>query len=242
MFPRFEKISSFLRPWQADCQYSLMSGTSNQSHGDLHFASSIISATKPFTAAGILSKNNVKLDDPITQYLNLSKNFEYVLVSDLLNQTSGFREYLYDFPIDQLKAMSLDDICSEISKMPLGERGDFHYCNSNYVFLSRIIEVSSELSFGQFMEKTFFSPLSLNRTKVMSHTQNDFWGWGDANITSTVSDLQKWLTSQTFIEYMQKVIDINGRNVAGYLAGLFSNGKGGVSLGFKARIFEFYLG
>ena len=185
-----------------------------------HTAFDLASITKTFTAMAILKMmedNKLKLEDVVNKYLPLFPIKE-VTIQMLLSHTSGMEDYLQFMDAagwDKNKLMSNDDLLKYISANPtkvmIHAPGKmFDYSNTNFSLLSLIVEKISGLSYAAYMQRTFFDPLKMTDTYVLSAdnagkaTKSYYKNGtvysqryldlinGDKCIYSTVRDLQKW--------------------------------------------------
>ena len=139
--------------------------------------------------------NLVDFDDPVSKYIpsfsnlscmNIKKqintNFEdgddYCLSSsniypcknqmkviDLMSHRSGFCTP-ENFYVDAVKAENLEELMEIISKQPLQyEPGTKYLYGVNQSILGRVIEVASNMQFGEFLDQYLFAPLDMNSTK-----------------------------------------------------------------------------
>jgi len=139
--------------------------------------------------------NLVDFDDPVSKYIpsfsnlncmsiekQINTNFEdgndYCLsadriypcknqmkVIDLMSHRSGFCTP-ENFYVDAVKAENLEQLMEIISKQPLQyEPGTKYLYGVNQSILGRVIEVASNMQFGEFLDKFLFTPLDMNSTK-----------------------------------------------------------------------------
>ena len=179
----------------------------------------IASTGKTMTSAAILKlweDGRLRLEDEVTKWF---PGFPYpgVTVKSLLNHRSGLPEYLYYMEHGgwnrQQQATNAEVINALIqwkpAKAATADRR-FQYCNTNYVLLALIVEKVTGESFPSFMQKTFFKPLGMEHSFVISRNEqekymlsfqgnNSLWAldfsdgtYGDKNIYSTPRDLLKW--------------------------------------------------
>ena len=129
------------------------------------------SLTKQFTAAAILrlqEQGLVDVSSPLSAYLPDYPNADRITVHQLLTHTSGIPDYerlpVYMATIDQ--PVTTQELLDRFAELPLqfrpGER--FAYSSSNYMVLTRIIEVVSGKSYGAFLHDEFFAPLYMTKT------------------------------------------------------------------------------
>ena len=145
----------------------------------------IASMTKPITAIAIMmlaDEGRLSVDDPVEKYLPefkgqllfeskegdkivLKKPARAIQIRDLLTHTSGLPG---GFPIGISdlyfrRNLTLGEAVAISSQRPLEfEPGTkWSYCNAGIDTLGRIVEVVSEMSFEQFLEKRLFLPLGM---------------------------------------------------------------------------------
>lgn len=180
------------------------------------------SITKMFTAAAILQlceKNKLELNDNLSKYLEDYPGGDRINIHHLLTHTSGIINfnYLNDYPEKSMFDHSIEEVIDWFSKEPLiGMPGkDFHYSNSNYVILARIIEIVSKQSYEEYLTNNIFDPLDMynsgidNNTKILPGRANGYtkdacghvskapyqslsFGLGHGAMYSTTGDLLKW--------------------------------------------------
>ena len=140
-------------------------------------------------------KNLIDFNDPVSKYIpsfsnlncmNIKKqknaDFEdgdhYCLSSDniypcknqmkiidLMSHRSGFCTP-ENFYVDAVKADNLEELMEIISKHPLQyEPGTKYLYGVNQSILGRVIEVVSNMQFGEFLDEYLFTPLDMNSTK-----------------------------------------------------------------------------
>lgn len=135
----------------------------------------LASVSKQFTAAGILclkERGKLKLDDVVVTYI---ADFPYpeVTIRQLLNQTSGIPD-IYLALADASRAnipvltneIAVDLLIKEARKATNTPGEAYAYSNTNYILLARIIELITQLSFEDFMQKALFEPLGMKNTRV----------------------------------------------------------------------------
>ncbi|MBU2969173.1 beta-lactamase family protein [Pseudoalteromonas sp. C2R02] len=139
------------------------------------------SITKQFTAAAILlleQQNKLSLSDTLSDFLPYySKAGKNITLGKMLSHTSGLPNYLgnSETMLKAKKYAHIDMILTQLSKDPLivepGEQ--YAYSNTAYVFLGKVIEQVSGLSYAQFMQQNIFNPLNLKNTFVITTTESD---------------------------------------------------------------------
>lgn len=180
----------------------------------------LASVSKTFTAMAILKlwqNNQLLIDDLVSKYL---PSFPYpeITLRDLLSHRSGLPNYVHF-----MEALNWDThavltnqslyefILKNYNKLRAGRHNAyFDYCNTNYALLALVIEKVSNLSFSEYLDKTFFKPLGMEHTFVYAPEMKDLVLpsfkfnnqregvtfldniYGDKNIYSTVRDMLKW--------------------------------------------------
>jgi CubicO group peptidase (beta-lactamase class C family) len=185
------------------------------------------STSKQFTAASILlleKEGKLRLDDDIHKYLPElpeypGPNGGKVTILNLLNHTSGIRDYLTLFimagiPID---SVTTDDtalaILSRQKALNFAPGSEFLYSNSGYFLLSIIVKRASGQNLRDYAQKHIFDPLEMTHTQyrndhraLIPHralaysTSGDgfrlnvsyFEQLGDGGVHTSVEDLLKW--------------------------------------------------
>ena len=180
------------------------------------------SITKQFTAVSILmlaeqGKLNIKdkIGKYIPEYAEIGKD---ITIHHLLNHTSGI---INRTPVGSKGFISRTDMSpmelityfkNEPLEFKAGE--SFKYSNAGYILLGRIIEIVSEQSYGDFIEKNVFERIGMsssyygstkeiikNRASGYQMEQNKFANtdymsltlpYAAGSILSTVEDLLKW--------------------------------------------------
>lgn len=132
----------------------------------------LASVTKPLTAIGVLrlaAAGKLSLDASVCDYLDsCPPAWGPVRVVDLLSQTSGIPNFtdFAEFPNFEQRPATPDEVLARFRDLPLGFAPGtlYHYTNSNYVVLARIIERVSGQSYEQFMRQELFTPLGMDDT------------------------------------------------------------------------------
>jgi CubicO group peptidase (beta-lactamase class C family) len=181
----------------------------------------LASVSKQFTATGIMILENegkLKVDDPISKYVEVPEAWKNVTLHQLLSHTSGVPENLrpalfkgmWGQPIDK------DHLIDHLKKSPLdfkpGEK--WSYSNTGYALLGLTIEKVSGKSYEEFLKERIFDPLGMKDTGIDNRKlvlKNRAEGYGMAkgeyvhaqyidmsqvfsagSMYSTVEDLLKW--------------------------------------------------
>jgi len=135
----------------------------------------LASISKQFTAAGVMllrQKEKIKFDDLVSKYI-VGFPYKNVTIRNLLNQTSGIPDIYLELAerdeneIDLLtNQIAVELIIKENKPADAEPDQEFQYSNTNYIILARIIEIVSELSFEDYMQKEIFIPLGMENTRV----------------------------------------------------------------------------
>lgn len=184
----------------------------------------IASVSKPFTATAILllaERGLIDLEAPLSDLLPDYPNADRLTIRDLLLHTSGIPDINVQ-PVYQelsLHRQTPADLVDAFKDLPLAfEPGSrFSYSNSNYNLLALIIERTSGMSYGEFLDREFFTPLALSHTghpgeaqDVIPHMVDGYlpvdriglarapWlDWtaktGNGSLYSTASELHTWV-------------------------------------------------
>ncbi len=132
------------------------------------------SVTKQFTAVSILllqERGLINVDDPISKYItDAPATWGEITVRNLLQHTSGLPNVtsLDSFGTQKFLPTSQDELIAMFSDLPLEfEPGSqWSYSNSNFVMLTRIVEVVSETSYQEFVKANLFVPLGMDSTGI----------------------------------------------------------------------------
>lgn len=130
------------------------------------------SITKQFTAISILmlmEQGKLNLDDEITKFIpDYPTSDKTITVHHLLNHTSGIKSYtsmesfMKNARIDMTPTELINVFKNEPMDFDPGE--NFLYNNSGYILLGYIIEVVSEQSYADFIEKNIFGKLGMKKS------------------------------------------------------------------------------
>lgn len=181
------------------------------------------SNTKQMIATSLLQleeEGKLSIDDPISKYIAVPKEYETITIKDILNHTSGIANYTNldafweAFPNNP--HITLDEIINFTLKYPLEfkPKSDWNYSNTGYIIAGKILEIQSGLTRDQYLEENIFSPLHMRNTgyseylkdvspvtghrfqdgKLVSYfpLNNLTWGASAGAIYSTVEDMAKW--------------------------------------------------
>lgn len=182
---------------------------------------------KQFVATAILKlveEGKVALDAPVSRYFpEATEAWAGVTVAHLLSHTSGIGSY--DNPdligpggtFDIRRDYSEDELATAIAGLPnefeVGTQ--WSYNNTNYVLLGILIHRVTGQAYGDYLRETFFAPLGMSATRVISDTdiiphrasgyemeagglRNQAWvsptfnSTADGTIYTTVEDMGRW--------------------------------------------------
>jgi CubicO group peptidase (beta-lactamase class C family) len=218
------------------------------------------SVSKQFTAFAILllaQDGRISLDDDIRKYLPEIPHYAKVIrIHHLLNHTSGLRNYtdLFDLAgvpeIDLTTDQDALNLMVRQKELNFAPGEEFLYSDTNFFFLSLIVERVTGKSLRQFARERIFDPLDMtsthfhnDTTMVVNHRatgykpladgrfaidMSNFEELGDGSVMTTVEDLKKWdenfYTGQVggmdLIRQMQEGGRLNNGTVNLYAKGL----------------------
>jgi len=182
------------------------------------------SNSKAFVATGILilaDQGKLRLDDPISRYIEGVPRGETITLRQLAQMRSGLYNYanetnrdMSQHPQRQWTPQELIDVAFR-HPLLFAPGSDFDYSNTNTVLLGLVIEKVSGQSLGTFIEEHILKPEGLSHTvfptdsalpephargylmtpdgKLVDATDwNPSWGWASGNMISTLDDLRVW--------------------------------------------------
>ncbi|XVN41172.1 MAG: serine hydrolase [Rickettsia endosymbiont of Argas persicus] len=145
----------------------------------------IASATKPFTAAGILRLQEQKLlnvNDKIYKYIDaemwqgkVPDWAHKISIHNLLTHSSGIAEYFSFVKLDlnmskkEARKKILGFVASKPLEISIGKK--FKHSNTNFVILGMIIEKVSKKDLSNFFQDEFFKPLNMKSTSFASYSE-----------------------------------------------------------------------
>ena len=183
------------------------------------------STSKQFSAASILlleKQGKLSLQDDVRKYIpELPDYGKKVTILNLLNHTSGLRDYLVLF---ELAGIHVDSVTTDDEALALVSRQkalnfdpgtDWLYSNTGFFLMSVIVKRVSGVSLSEFAAANIFQPLEMTHTRFRdSHTLlipnralaydalpkevgyqlnvSYFEQTGDGAVHTTVGDLLKW--------------------------------------------------
>ncbi|MBF4516041.1 serine hydrolase [Flavobacterium sp. ANB] len=140
----------------------------------------IFSTSKLITNVGVfqlIENGKLALEDPISKYLeNLPKEWQAIKVENLLTHSSGLPDIIKfnDIPITLSYKERIDLLATKPMDFVTGN--EYRYNQTNYLFLAKIIEKISGLTFDQYILQDQFSDvksglyLSSNFAEIFSNT------------------------------------------------------------------------
>ena len=138
----------------------------------------IASATKPFTATGLMilvERGLVDLEKPANAYLKKAKlkacegDSSAATVRRVLHHTSGIPMYWsFDFGPDSRRRAPLETTIERYGRLVNKPGESYNYSNLGYAVLESIIEEVSGRPYPEFMAAEVFAPLGLKHTAVVT--------------------------------------------------------------------------
>lgn len=133
-------------------------------------AFAIASVSKTFTAALVLALSEdgrIDLDAPVARYLPDLRIDERVTVRQLLDHTSGLRDYFFHPLIDPVllehptRTWSADEALRYVGKPYFKPGRGWHYSNTNYLVLGMLAEEVAGAPLADQLRDRFLEPLGL---------------------------------------------------------------------------------
>jgi D-alanyl-D-alanine carboxypeptidase len=134
----------------------------------------VASVSKTFTAALILAlaeEGRIDLDAPVRRYLpGLKKVSSKIRVRQLLDHTSGLRDYFFHPSIDRqllsrpARRWDSAQALKYVGKAYFAAGKGWHYSNTNYLVLGMLAEVVGKAPLAQQVRTRFLRPLDLDHT------------------------------------------------------------------------------
>jgi D-alanyl-D-alanine carboxypeptidase len=126
------------------------------------------SISKQFTAAAVMllvEQGKLRLDDPVSRFFPALTRSGEVRVRDLLNHTSGYRDYWpQDYvPATMLQPMTVERLMHDWAMQPLDftPGSQYQYSNTGYVIAGAIVEQVSGQPLVEFLHQRIFEPLGM---------------------------------------------------------------------------------
>ncbi|WP_324940378.1 serine hydrolase domain-containing protein [Phenylobacterium sp.] len=180
------------------------------------------SVSKQFTAAAVLmlaDQGKFSLDDPLSRYLPELGAANHATIRQALSHTAGFPEFwTVDYVTPEKRTVTtpqaiVDRWGAEPPDFQPGSK--FHYSNTNYVILGRLVEKVSGKPLDAFLQEHIFRPLSMTSAEDVDGklvgtgdaegysrralgpprpAQRAAAGWtvGCGELSMTASDLARW--------------------------------------------------
>lgn len=179
------------------------------------------SLTKTVTAALVsraISEGRLKLDAPISDYLDLPEGNAYPTVAQLLTHTSGYQEHYFAWPMvgnfltgrNSFFGVSKDSVLEKVGSLSLPGEHSWRYSNFGYAVLGLVLESTYGQEWSKLAEDFLHDDLGLANTSVSdgSGDLGNCWDWseGDAYLPagSLTSDIDNMLA------YAQMQLDASG--------------------------------
>jgi len=133
-------------------------------------AFAIASVSKTFTAAlvmALVQDGKVGLDTPVARYLPELKVAAGVTVRQLLDHTSGLRDFFFGRGVDAAllkdpsRSWDAADALKFVGKPYFKPGRGWHYSNTNYLVLGMLAERVGRAPLGEQLRQRFFDPLGL---------------------------------------------------------------------------------
>jgi len=185
------------------------------------------SISKQFTAISILfleKQGKLRLDDDVRKYIpelpDYSKDGQKMTLLQLLNHTSGLRDYVSLF---LLAGVHYDNVTTDEDALQFIVRqkglnfspgADWKYTGSGYLLLALVVQRVTGKKLKDFAEENIFQPLGMKQTqyrndhtslipnRALAYEQDESGVYklsvsyaeqnGDGMIHTSVEDLQKW--------------------------------------------------
>jgi len=199
--------------------------------------------TKQFTSVAILmlaEQGKLNIHDEITKYIpDYPTQGKKITIHHLLNHTSGIKSYtsmnsFLELTRKDMKPKELIDVFKN-EPMDFSPGTEYRYNNSGYILLGYIIEVITDDTYENFIEKNIFEKIEMNSSyygsmkELIKNRASGYQLEGDdyvnsnylsltlpyaaGSIMSTVDDLLKWqnaIRENTLIKRSSLEKAING--------------------------------
>lgn len=187
------------------------------------------SITKMFTSVIVLQlaeQGKLSLDDPLSKYQPQFPGGQAITLRMLLNHTSGIWDYadmrlpIELVPLVAAQTYSPQEIIDYVGQQPLyfAPGAGFHYSNSNYILLGKIIEQVTGSTYAQQLHQRIIDKLGLTRTYFAGFDQlpasemhgyalargqyrdrtaweNPSLAWAAGSLISNAQDLTRFITA-----------------------------------------------
>lgn len=192
--PVFEKWNSTENPGAAlaiikngETIYEKSYGLANLEHDipiNRNTVFNVGSVTKTITATCIMllvKEGKMKMEDRLSLYFpQLPDYTKEITVQQLLNHTSGLRDYLVLHALTpngikyERDALNDEDILSIIKRqqgLDFPPNTNYSYSNTGYWLLGKIVQQISNLTLTEYAKKNIFTPLNMSETQI----RDDKW-------------------------------------------------------------------
>lgn len=223
------------------------------------------SVSKQFCAAAVIilrDQGKLSVEDTLDKYFPEFTAGKDITVKHLLTMRSGLPEFLTHIQMNvedfenNTGEETLAAIQSWLYDQPLRFSPDsrYEYINTNYFLLGLIVEQVSGQSYNDFVREHIFEPVGMVHTgfvsevgeqpawaegltydKLQAADQIDLIAQGAGDITSTASDLDKWMTALQsgkvvcMDSYREMITDYSTEDITtSYGYGLMRDLRGGV--------------
>lgn len=140
-----------------------------------HTPFNIASVTKPFTAAIVqmlAAEERIRLDAPVSAYLQLPSIYRDITVRQLLTHTSGIaRDLRRDNDDDPDAAEYRRRLDMSQPSAPPGER--FEYSNTGFTVLGWLVEAIEGQPLNEVLDRRIFRPLGMRRARYRASLADD---------------------------------------------------------------------
>jgi len=180
------------------------------------------SISKQFTAAAVMmlvEQGKLSLDDPVAKYFPALTRANEVRIRDLLNHTSGYRDYWpQDYvPEFMLTPITVEQLMHDWAMQPLDftPGTQYQYSNTGYVIAGAIVEKVSGQPLFELLRQRIFEPLGMqsvvdiNRGRLASTDAGGYlryalgpprpapkegagWLFAAGGLAMTAGDLARW--------------------------------------------------
>jgi D-alanyl-D-alanine carboxypeptidase len=170
------------------------------------------SETKTFTVTALLQlvdQGKVRLDDPISQYVDGVVSGDAITLRDLAVMRSGLVNYSVVPAFDQLltaephKAWTPQELLSYSITTPLQFAPDqgFQYSNTNTILLGLVVEKVSGESIGDYIAQHMTKPLGMSQTSFPTDSSlpsPHAHGYANTTPDGSVADATNWNPTWTW--------------------------------------------
>ncbi|GGJ35677.1 serine hydrolase domain-containing protein [Deinococcus roseus] len=159
----------------------------------------VASVTKSFTAVAVLKlqeEGKLKVTDPVSKYLPDYPNGDNITLHQLLTHTSGIFNYTERADLTTLihERPTLEQLTQKFASEPVdfAPGGPYHYSNSGYILLGRVIEVASGMRYQDYLQQKVLAPLGFQKSNFFpddAQVPNRAEGYTQAGDTFQKADL-----------------------------------------------------